>query len=734
MNIRTGILLLVGLAFGVAACHKDKVEACTDGKLEETSCVSFVLHSDYSVNEVVLTRAGEHPADADFNVRLENTRAEILRTWKYAELPSLIKVVPGSYKLVAYYGSDTLLPAFDTPYYYGETKVTLHEGDNLDTIVKTSVGTVKVALDFDESFSFDYDDYFVDVKTVGDSLRFLKTETREGYFLPGSLRMRFGLKPKGSTEWFEFYPAALKNVKAKEFYRMTLKAQCENGALSKISIKTDSTTIDIPVDVKLPAVFLPKAAPEVTLSADEMEGESILTTEGVSKKARVAVSSAGGLTELKIKTVSDTLLARGWPAEFDLMKATEAQKAILKANGLVWSRNIDEQDTIRSIAWIQFDDVVKLLSTAPGKTAVSAFEVLAKDRFAQEGDKRFDVKVAPPVFEFVNDPGEGNVWAKRALYDVKYVSERETPVVECQGADGNWKTLETTLTEKNADEYECLAKGLTPATAYAFRVRLGGHTLDAGNYVTEVDAQVPNSGFEEWYTDSKSQFSIGTFSKFTWYFYYPYAAQTDDEWWATNNAYSQAWTAAPVEVTTCPAVIYVNDAKFGNKAAEIHTIGAGGEYASTNSIIYPESACAGRLFIGNYSWENKKDVVTEGHRFDSRPLSMAFWYKYIPYNTDQFQVEIELRNNDVVIATGKYVSASVGNADEEYREAVVDLQYTNWDLKATAIYINILSTTKTEFTKDDLQKAGKIELTDCASSWTTHLGSRLRIDGITLMY
>ncbi|MDE5612641.1 MAG: hypothetical protein K2I90_11570, partial [Odoribacter sp.] len=118
----------------------------------------------------------------------------------------------------------------------------------------------------------------------------------------------------------------------------------------------------------------------------------------------------------------------------------------------------------------------------------------------QEGDGRFAIKVAPPVFAFVNEPGEGNVWAKRALYDVKYVSERETPVVECQGADGKWKTLETTLTEKNTDEYECLAKGLTPATPYAFRVRLGGHTLDAGNYMTEAETQVPNSGFEDWYS------------------------------------------------------------------------------------------------------------------------------------------------------------------------------------------------------------------------------------------
>ena len=107
----------------------------------------------------------------------------MLREWKYADLPSLIKVVPGSYKLVAWHGSDTVLPAFDEPYYYGETKITLKDGDNLDTVVNVQVATVKLAVQFHESFGFDYDDYFVDIKTDGDSLRFLKDETRDLRFI-----------------------------------------------------------------------------------------------------------------------------------------------------------------------------------------------------------------------------------------------------------------------------------------------------------------------------------------------------------------------------------------------------------------------------------------------------------------------------------------------------------------------------------------------------------------------
>ena len=450
MNLsKMKIVFLSCLAFFILACSKGKIDDFSEG--EETSAVSFALKTDYTLDEVVFTRSVSVPTEEEFKVRIENTRAEVLKEWEYGNLPSLIKVVPGSYKLVGWFGSDTILPAFDRPYYYGETKITLKEGDVLDTIVPVKVAAAKVAITFDESFGYDYDDYFVDIKTVGDSLHFLKNEKREGYFKPGKLRMRFGLKPKGSDIYYQFYPEAIAHVKAKEFYKMTLKAQTKNGALSGIAIETDSSTIDIPVEVDLPPYFLPKKAPVVTFTADDMDAGNILTTEGVSKKAIVMITSAAGLTELKIKTTSDTLLARGWPAEFDLMKATAEQKSLLKANGLDWSEDIDKNDTIRAAVWVNFNHVIKLLNTAPGQTSISTFEILSKDRLNQNGNEcLFGVKVAPPVFGFKGGaPIEGNVWAKKAEFNTVYTTDREgyIPTVQYKIPGGEWQNA----TEVNGD-------------------------------------------------------------------------------------------------------------------------------------------------------------------------------------------------------------------------------------------------------------------------------------------
>ena len=407
------------LTLFLLGCHKDKVDSIIGGD-DETCAVSFRLQTDETLTVVPLTRSGSVPADEEFLVRIENTRGEILKNWKYDELPSLIKVVPGSYKLVAYYGTDSILPAFEKPYYYGETKVTLKEGDNLDTLVNCSMGAVKVAVEFDKSFGYEYDDFWVDIKTVGDSLSFAKDESRVAYFKPGNLRMRFVLKPIGSTTYYQFYPQAIGTVKAKEFYKMKLRANTDKGDLKSITITTDSSTIDIPVDVELPPFYLPKPAPKVTLKGFT-SGETVETTEGLSKQATVMIASSAGLTELKIKTISDTLIARGWPEELDLMRATPEQIAVLKASGLDWSSELDTKDTIKTTVWVKFDNVVQLLNTAPGQISHSAFELVAKDRFGQFGDSecKLNVAVAPPVFEFASAPGVGNVYARKAIYNIK---------------------------------------------------------------------------------------------------------------------------------------------------------------------------------------------------------------------------------------------------------------------------------------------------------------------------
>lgn len=737
-------VFLACLTLFFLGCHKDKVDNLIDGA-DETCAVSLTVQTDETLTIVPLTRSGGVPGEKDFSVRIENTRGEILKNWEYTKLPNLIKVVPGSYKLVAYYGTDSILPAFEKPYYYGETKITLKEGDSLDTLVNCSMGAVKVAVDFDKSFGYEYEDYWVDIKTVGDSLSFAKDESREAYFKPGNLRMRFVLKPIGSDTYYQFYPQAVGAVKAKAFYKMKLKANTDKGDLKSITITTDSSTIDIPVDVELPPFYLPKPAPKVTPQGF-VSGETIKTTEGVSKPATVMVASSAGLTELKIKTVSDTLIARGWPEEIDLMRATSEQIALLKANGLDWSNDLNTKDTIKTTVWVKFDNVVQLLNTAPGQTGHSAFELVAKDRFGQLGEAecKLNVEVAPPVFEFASAPGIGNVYARKAIYHVKYKSEVRTPVVEYKTADGEWKTASTSLTLLSGNDYDCTGTGLTPEENYSFRIRLGGHVLEAGSYLTEAELQVPNAGMEDWYNEKvyeKKNLGIGI----AIYNYYPYNQGESSIWWSTRNAMTTFQrSGTSYYYTSFPATREVTPGHSGNKAAEISTVGYGIDnwWPSASSATYPaQYVTPGMLFIGDYSYSpkadnNRGDVGTEifGRSFEVRPDKLSFWYKFKPYNSESFKAYIVIENRDnetIEIGRGELPSEYTGKAQSEFTKATVNITYSNKYLKATHIYIVFLSSAAGSPTTDRIQ--GSIGVFKGYAD-SRYIGNVLTVDDIELIY
>ena len=175
------------------------------------------------------------------------------------------------------------------------------------------------------------------------------------------------------------------------------------------------------------------------------------------------------------------------------------------------------------------------------------------------GDKEKTVTVGIGESSCSLTAPEGDVWAKKAtLYLVgdtegttEYLKTVKDITVKCRKASGDWFSPSQEKI-KNAVE----VSGLEPGTDYIFKAVIDGtNTITVKNEVsvkTEEALQIPNSGFEDWYTDSDTRWSAGTFGNFTHYFYYPYTKGATDIWWNTNNKYSQAWVVAPVQ-TTAPS-------------------------------------------------------------------------------------------------------------------------------------------------------------------------------------
>lgn len=372
---------------------------------------------------------------------------------------------------------------------------------------------------------------------------------------------------------------------------------------------------------------------------------------------------------------------------------------------------------------------------------------------AEYGSKTIEktFKVEDPELTLSLKNGDVDVWATKAYVKVEASAKSRasrtisSSTVEIQYKDGEvWKVWpnQSYDSEKGLFLLTGMGEGATDTNGVAYTLRAAykrsGEVVTYSGELpitTEAKTQIPNSGFDDWYTDSKEQWSVGLFKNIKWFFYYPFQQGDEGHWWSTNNERAQAWTVAPVYVTTCPAVIYTYDTRTGEgKAAEIHTSGSGGEYASASTSMYPESAFAGSIFIGSYSWSDKSEHKSLGHSFNTRPLGLSFWYKYKPYKTDAFKVLVEVKSGETVIAAGEYVPEAYSSEDLEYQQHTISLEYTNSLLKATSISVQFLSTNKTSFTENDLQKNGTLTLTDCADSWNAHFGSFLKIDDVELIY
>ena len=367
---------------------------------------------------------------------------------------------------------------------------------------------------------------------------------------------------------------------------------------------------------------------------------------------------------------------------------------------------------------------------------------------AEYGSKAIEktVKVDDPELTLSLKNGDADVWATKAYVKVEASAKSRasrtisSSTVEIQYKDGEeWKAWpnQSYDNEKGLFLLTGMGESATDTNGVAYTLRAaykrGGEAVTYSGELpitTEAKTQIPNSGFDDWYTEKK-RYLLSDY----WIVYYPYLQGEEGHWWSTNNDRAQAWTVYPVQVTTCPAVIYTYDTRTGEgKAAEIHTSGSGGEYASTSGIMYPESAFAGSIFIGTYSWSDKSEHKSLGHSFNTRPLGLSFWYKYKPYKTDAFKVMVEVKSGETVIAAGEYVPEAYSSEDLEYQQHTISLEYTNNLLKATSISVQFLSTNKTSFTENDLQKNGTLTLTDCSDSWNAHFGSFLKIDDVELIY
>ncbi len=723
MKLYIKLLFILCVCSVFVGCSKDD---------EQTERSGFVISLDEATVDVASRATPKElgkPLDVNFSIKVVNTATG--SSVYDGAFTKLIPVNAGSYELTASYGEDVELE-FDTPYYIG--KVTAEHQKNVNTPVSIPcrVGNALLSVVFENASAFNqlYKKYGLRVD-VGESSKTIGgDETAKSlYFKAGSdVKIYFDATKKDNSPYSVDLTAGLASVlpfKAADHAVVKLTTSAFGLKIEKIEVEKVTVSETIPVE------WLPK--PKVS----GFEDITYVETDDAPQNAVIDYTASLPIQDMELTVNMQDEQYSAYNKTYTLSTLTSDDRANLGKLGI----ELPEVGVAKT-GTINLQNLIGSMQTNAGATVDNTFSlrVKANNRWSDEtaAAKTYKVEVVKPEFSVKVD--ERNCWS------------REFTVDEVSITSGNAERLKENLVYQyyNGSEWvDCTDRNNTKGRLQQFasraedistkqyKVRALYRGAISSNEVTatlETPAQLPNSDMEEWQSVKLGRTSIFG-GRADFYDFLPYKSGESDIWWATKNERSRDYSVSRIKITSAPCVSYTDDSSIvhgGSKSALIYTSGHGGSYASTVDIIYPEGAFAGSLFIGKYKWSDGKEQLDPGHAFSKRPTSLVFWYKYIPKNTDSFKVYAELKSGNDIIASGTYIPAAI-SSETEWVKIELPLVYVDTPDVATDIFVQFLSTEKTSFVASDFDKKKKVSFPNMPN-WEVHMGSRLYIDDISLVY
>ncbi len=723
MKLYIKLLFILCVCSVFVGCSKDD---------EQTERSGFVISLDEATVDVASRATPKElgkPLDVNFRIKVVNTATG--SSVYDGAFTKLIPVNAGSYELTASYGEDVELE-FDTPYYIGTATAEHQENVNTPVTIPCKVGNALLSVVFENADEFNklYSKYGLRVD-VGESSKTIGSDetAKSLYFKAGSdVKIYFDATKKDNSPYSVDLTAGLASVlpfKAADHAVVKLTTSAFGLKIEKIEVEKVTVSETIPVE------WLPK--PKVS----GFEDITYVETDDAPQNAVIDYTASLPIQDMELTLNMQDEQYSVYNKTYTLSTLTSNDRANLGKLGI----ELPEVGVAKT-GTINLQNLIGTMQTNAGATVDNTFSlrVKANNRWSDEtaAAKTYKVEVVKPEFSVKVD--ERNCWS------------REFTVDEVSITSGNAERLKENLVYQyyNGSEWvDCADRNNTKGRLQQFasraedistkqyKVRALYRGAISSNEVTatlETPAQLPNSDMEEWQSVKLGRTSIFG-GRADFYDFLPYKSGESDIWWATKNERSRDYSVSRIKITSAPCVSYTDDPSIvhgGNKSAFIYTSGHGGTYASTIDIIYPEGAFAGSLFIGKYKWSDNTEQLNPGHAFSKRPTSLVFWYKYIPKNTDSFKVYAELKNGNDIIASGTYIPAAI-SSETEWVKIELPLVYVDTPNVATDIFVQFLSTEKTSFVASDFDKKKKVSFPNMPN-WEVHMGSRLYIDDISLVY
>lgn len=434
-RFRLGVSLVVA-AVSLTACNDENPWNTSGGE----GRIAPRLSADPSVTDVVPEmRAGSEngfpvPEVADLKLTLTKDDGSLSQSWESASLFPTDKAFKiGTYKLEASYG-DIATEGFECPYFYGSADFQVLEDEVAEPSVTARLANTMVSVEYTDDFLHYFKAYSTQLhSTGGDFITFIPGETRPAFLRPGSVTVTMNItKQNGVSATIE--PAKFEAA-AQHHYHLTFDVNGGETGDAQLVVNFDEsiTTEDVVIDLSDELMMSPE--PKVTASGFTPD-EAVSLVEGSVPESPVSfvITAMGGLQSATLTTDSPQLISLGFPAEIDLMAATEAQKSLLKQFGLdvkgLW-RNPDKMASV---------DITGVLANIKG-SGTHRFSLVVKDKLTKVNLPVTAVFTTEPVvLDITSAPGVA-LEATEAEMTVDYngASPDKNITIEYLDSYGAWK-------------------------------------------------------------------------------------------------------------------------------------------------------------------------------------------------------------------------------------------------------------------------------------------------------
>ncbi len=311
----------------------------------------------------------------DLTLKLSANDGSLERSWaSLTEFNTAENFPVGAYTFEVSYG-DPKFGGFNKPYYFGSTPLTVLENKTTPVNITAKLCNAMVTVRYSEAMNQYFTEYSGEVTAGTSSYVYSPEEMRTLYVVPGRVSLNINVtKPNGVTGKLNAI-----DFQAEAAHHYVIDVTVNNGNVGggALNVTFNSDVVEETVDLDISDQVLSADAPVIS-PIGFSPGEPIDIIEGVQLSDLVRMSiTAAGYVETATLTVSQSLVARGWPETVDLATADENTLLQLRnfGMGMVGFDGIKSQ-----MAFVGFNRIPRYLQYLDGGDNTVSFTLVAKDR------------------------------------------------------------------------------------------------------------------------------------------------------------------------------------------------------------------------------------------------------------------------------------------------------------------------------------------------------------------